>query len=368
VKVCILGRYNSSEILTGPEKVAKRLFEELACNSNTVFLEYFFDGRRHGLFKKLFGFEVVDHTGNGTILRCGILRLNWVLFKIRPAILHVAGFERFVVIALFYRFFSHAKLVFTVNGVTRHETLHFRKNFPLFLQFKDSICEWLLMTFADRLIFLSEQSRTIASTYYKFDPKRSVLLPNGVDEVFHETKRQYHTSQPRTANIVFIGEIGRPEKGFDFLHRTLAQIEQSVSLFLVGSEHAPAEEAESNLKIHNVGMKSTTELAELLGGMDIYVSPSSCEAFSLSAVEAMASGVVPVVTAETGMSRFIRNGENGFIVPYGDVGTLTRVLLLLINDRALMKRMSGNSKEIYDLLSWKNVADQVEEVYRALIL
>jgi hypothetical protein len=45
MKILLLGRYNPSEVLTGPEKFAKRLYhnlleQELDCE----FVEYFSDG------------------------------------------------------------------------------------------------------------------------------------------------------------------------------------------------------------------------------------------------------------------------------------------------------------------------------------
>ena len=48
-----------------------------------------------------------------------------------------------------------------------------------------------------------------------------------------------------------------------------------------------------------------TELATFFNDKDIIISTSSYETFSLAVVEAMATGLVPVVTKETGMSRYV---------------------------------------------------------------
>ena len=44
MKIVYLGRYNESEILTGPEKVAKRIFHNIIeMIPYSVFNEYYFD-------------------------------------------------------------------------------------------------------------------------------------------------------------------------------------------------------------------------------------------------------------------------------------------------------------------------------------
>ncbi len=352
MKVCILGRYNPEETLTGPEKVAKRLFETVAARDNeTVFLEYFFDGKQYGLLKKLFGFEIVSRTGNGTVLRCGILRLNRVLWKLKPRILHVASFERFAVVSLVYRSLTGARFVYTVNGVVRHEERRFHANFPRFLRLKDGICERLLMTRADKLIFLSKELQAIASSYYRFDPARSAILPNGIDKAFHTVRRNPRAKPRKRRRIVFIADVTRPEKGFGFLHDALARIREDVDLYIVGSKEPPAHEPLKRVTIHHLGMKTTEALAHVLSEMDIYVSSSSYEPFSLAAVEAMAAGVVPVVTAETGMARYINEGKNGFVVPYGDTMRLAGVLRRLVRGGGLVRRVGGNARKIYSVLS-----------------
>ena len=57
MKVIFIGTYNESEILSGPEKVCKRVFEEYSKIDDTIFIQYFQDGRKYSYFKKLFGYE-----------------------------------------------------------------------------------------------------------------------------------------------------------------------------------------------------------------------------------------------------------------------------------------------------------------------
>ncbi|MBK6915083.1 MAG: hypothetical protein IPH11_15985 [Ignavibacteriales bacterium] len=51
MKILFLGRYEQSEILNGPEKVAKRIFTGLQDKTESVFIEYFFDGSKYSIWK-----------------------------------------------------------------------------------------------------------------------------------------------------------------------------------------------------------------------------------------------------------------------------------------------------------------------------
>lgn len=75
MKIFFLGRYNQSEYLSGPEKVAKRIYAESVKDYESVFIEYFFDGREFGFSKKLFGREKIKSVGSLKIFRFGIISL-----------------------------------------------------------------------------------------------------------------------------------------------------------------------------------------------------------------------------------------------------------------------------------------------------
>ena len=79
-KVVFIGRFNKSEILSGPEKFAKRIAQKHSQINETQFIEYFFDGNIYGIKDKLFGKET-DKYGNIEIIKLGILRLFFELFK-----------------------------------------------------------------------------------------------------------------------------------------------------------------------------------------------------------------------------------------------------------------------------------------------
>ncbi len=180
MKIIFLGRYNQSELLTGPEKVAKRIFDGFTKKDKAVFIEYFFDGGRYGISKKLFGNEKVSATENSEILRMGIFPLLSYLFGNKPALIHIITFERFAVVSFLYKLFSKVKIIYTVHGIIIHENRIYKKVSLTYI-LKDKFCEGVFLNRSDKLIFLSERSVNIAWHYIKFNRKKVEILPNGID-------------------------------------------------------------------------------------------------------------------------------------------------------------------------------------------
>ena len=77
----------------------------------------------------------------------------------------------------------------------------------------------------------------------------------------------------------------------------------------------------------------------------------------------MALGKVPVATKQTGASRFISDGINGFTYNYGDSDSLINILTALNYDRNQIEYISANAIKIYDVLSWNEVIKKYINVY-----
>lgn len=72
---------------------------------------------------------------------------------------------------------------------------------------------------------------------------------------------------------------------------------------------------------------------------DICVLVSDFEGTSISMLEAMSHGCVPVVTNVSGTKAVIQDGVNGLIVPIGDMSSMTDCIESLINDRQKLEEM-----------------------------
>ncbi|HMS32696.1 MAG TPA: glycosyltransferase family 4 protein [Ignavibacteria bacterium] len=362
MKILFLGRYNEASVLTGPEKVAKRIFNKCSHDFNTVFVTYFFDGNKYSLFKKFFGKEEIRETGNRIIYRLGIFRLMRFILKFNPDIIHIINFERFAKISFIHKRFPGTKIYYNVHGIAAFEN-EVNPNATDSLKKKDQSSELRYFRDSDRLIFLSERSVTTAEKYFQFDRSKSVIIPNGIDLIFHQTGKDKVFKHKERLKLVFTGDANKKEKGFEFLKSSLDKIEFPLDVFVVGENYKLNEVSAKNVSyIFNERM-NTEEFAKFLSDKDIFISASSYEQFSLSSVEAMAAGLVTIVTEETGMSAYIKTGHTGFVIKYGDNEELIKVLNILNSDRKITDRISEEAKKIYSLLSWEMVYGKYKKLY-----
>jgi len=66
-----------------------------------------------------------------------------------------------------------------------------------------------------------------------------------------------------------------------------------------------------------------------LQSADVYVHPSFTDAFGYAPMEALACGVPTIVTEDTGMKEYVREGINGYVVPTGSWEAILERLELL---------------------------------------
>jgi len=76
---------------------------------------------------------------------------------------------------------------------------------------------------------------------------------------------------------------------------------------------------------------------------DICVLVSEYEGTSISMLEAMSCGCIPVSTKVSGTAAVISDGLNGFTVPIGDMSTMSQIIESLANDRNLLRKASEHA-------------------------
>ncbi len=176
--------------------------------------------------------------------------------------------------------------------------------------------------------------------------------------------------------IVSVGNIN-PAKGFEHYIEAASRTNRRndiASFWIVGPRFDSQrryfdllEQAckELNVKVHFYG--PSTDVRSVLKACDIYVCSSNHEASPISVWEAMAMENAIVSTDVGDVFEFINDGENGFIVPVGDVRQLAEKIAILIENPSIRsefgKRARITAIEKLDLII---AARRHVEVYRAL--
>lgn len=356
-----LGRYSESEILSGPEKTAKRIFFEHTRMNHSYFIQYFFDGNKYSVLKKLFSKEKAGNINNSEILTLGIFPLLLNLMKLKPEIIHIITFERFAVLAFFCKILFKTKIIYNAHGIITHENTELKKT-PFLLRQKDRFCEKLFLKNSDVIIFYSEISIDIAEKYFKLNEAKAVILSNGIDDVFStSTIRQKSAGETLRLVMHFRNELHAGTT--EFLNKCLEKLTNGAEIFIVGSEKGSGLNPNTGVKINFVDEMTSRKLSEFYSDKDIFLSLNNYDTFSIAAVEAMSAGLVPIVTKETGMSRYIWDGENGFTVKYGDCGKLAEIMNNLQNGKLILSELSLNASKIFEILSWSKIYESYKHFY-----
>ncbi len=355
MRIVLLGHYNSSEQLTGPEKVAKRLFHEIAkVNQHTSFVEYFFDGKKYSYWDKLFGKQIISEKLK--ITRLGLISFFVFLIKSRPDVIYIVKFERFQIVIFLYKLFFSVNIVYTANGIATHENIHCNDSPNLFQKLKDRFVESLIYKYSNHLIFLSQKSIRIAQQYFVIDESKIKIMANGIDEIFFEN--YYQERKNTVIKAVFVGGFSRQEKGLDKLLDALKSITVKIELHIIGDKFCELNFPNSNLTIVWHSKFSTEEYASFLSDKDIFISASKYESFSISAAEGIASGLVPFFTSETGLSELISHISCGYYFPFENINKINEYLISFSENREQHIKRKNELYKVIIKLNWSNIAQK----------
>ena len=151
--------------------------------------------------------------------------------------------------------------------------------------------------------------------------------------------------------LLFAGQIIRG-KGVDVLLGALAQVRRPFEAVIVGAGHhrAACERLSRKLglaeRVKFTGFLPPAELQEFYRDTSVVVVPSVWpEPMGLVGLEAMRAALPVVAFDVGGISAWLRDGENGFLVPWMDRTQFARRIDELLGDKALARVMGERGLE-----------------------
>jgi glycosyltransferase involved in cell wall biosynthesis len=195
------------------------------------------------------------------------------------------------------------------------------------------------------------------------------VIPNFLPDELEECEEgwQGHLSQlPREEFLLLVGDLCQ-DKGVDVLLQAYDGLEARPPLVLIGRRlpdtprHVPAGTRMFHDWSHRAVMGAWRRSM-------FAVVPSICpDACPTVALEAMASGRAVVGSSIGGLPDLIVDGENGYLVPPGDVQALRHALHRLVSSRDVRKHMGEESQRRVGEFRAASVVPRVERVYRELV-
>ena len=259
------------------------------------------------------------------------------------------------------------------DGSKKVLELHFNKYFRL--QYNRSG----LLGLADRL--RTRQDEKIVRRFDRFvvltheDAKNWGALPNL--QVIPNAALEIPTVSHTTGNrrVIAVGRLDY-QKGFDRLLEAWALLPASLradwrlDIFGQGEWEALLKEKAKALGIAGSARvnKPTSRIFDEYAASDFLVMSSHYEGFPMVMIEAMACGL-PAVCFDflCGPRDIIRPEENGLMVREGDIPALAAAMQRVMEDPALLERMSEGAKKISQTYSEEAVMAQWEACFQTLL-
>ncbi len=225
-----------------------------------------------------------------------------------------------------------------------------------------------------KIIAVSEGVKRELAQEYGVPGGDVVVIPNGVniDEFSPRLRENERASVRRRHGIaeddivlIFVAnEFVR--KGLEVAISGLALLRRAnvKLLILGGDERIFFEEQARKLgvekRVHFVG--TVARVSEYYAASDLFILPTSYEAFSLASLEAAASGLPLIMTKVSGAEELIRNGENGVFVER-DADDIAETLRRLVDDVTYRHSLGTNARATATQYSWDIIAQRTLSLY-----
>lgn len=213
----------------------------------------------------------------------------------------------------------------------------------------------------------------------KYAPAEKIaVIPNGVDKILY---KKVKNNQFRNENkiqekylVLFFGRLN-PTKGPEVLARAAINItkkRKDIAFVWVGPDEGKGDEVRSligpykNMKYLGP-IKGKDKIAEMYQSADVYALPSYREGLPLTLFEAMASSLPIVASPVNGVPYEMKEPDNGFFSNYGDIASLEKNILSLIQNPKLAEKISKNNFNKSKHYSWDDIYKRYMGEYNLLL-
>lgn len=180
---------------------------------------------------------------------------------------------------------------------------------------------------------------------------------------------------PLSSRVIAVGRLDY-QKGFDRLIDAWSLIpedlrkEWRLDIFGQGEWKEMLEE-----KIERLGIQSsarinqpTKDIFKEYASSSFIVMSSHYEGLPMVLIEAMSCGLPGVCfDFKCGPKDIIQNGQNGLLVPEGDIAALAKAMETILRDESLRSKMSAEARKVADDYSEEKVMEQWDRSFKELL-
>lgn len=205
---------------------------------------------------------------------------------------------------------------------------------------------------SDAVVFVSRWMQTYTERCLSFKHPFSVVIPNPVDmELFSYKRKDFGNAREGIA----VRGLGW-KYGLDVAIRAYSSLDKT-HLTIVGSGTMEnylrdlAQKCRSNVSFVTDSV-SHDKMPELYDRFGYFVAPSRVEAQGVAMCEAMACGLPVIATNVGGIPEFVKNEENGLLIPPENPQVLREAVTHLLSSKQLYSTLSEQAaKSVKEKLS-----------------
>jgi alpha-1,3-rhamnosyl/mannosyltransferase len=233
----------------------------------------------------------------------------------------------------------------------------------------------------DRIVTVSRNTRSDLIDYFRIDGEKIEVVYNGVSDRFRraipeaDLTRRLDELGIERPYLLFVGNP-KPHKNLDNLVKAFARAVRERPfegrLVCVGDRgqrdfklQMRAEELGIGERLLLLGHVEDDALLALYQGATLFLYPTLYEGFGLPVIEAMASGV-PVITSANSALREIAEGHAELVEPL-DVTAIARAIGRCMADPEHRAKLAAAGRRRAEDFRWKQTAQQTLEIYRQVL-
>ncbi len=253
-----------------------------------------------------------------------------------------------------------------------------KETFRKLYYFLLAIWEKRLYTDCDKIIAVSNSTKSDIINFYKIPNNKIKVIFNGINQKrYNIESRKVKSSENSIRNLLYVGRLV-PRKNLETLIKAIYILKKDISdirLLICGKGDTKYELYLESLvnryglknNIEFLGFVSDKKLTKIYSESDLFILPSLVEGFGMVLTEAMGYGLPIIATNIGGVNEVVRNNEEGILVEPRNPKDMANTISKLIKDKNLYKKYQKNAINRVNDFSWEKNANDTIKLYKTLL-
>ena len=226
------------------------------------------------------------------------------------------------------------------------------------------------MLAADRVVTVSNLTRSIVINKYHIDPSKVVTVHNAVDFSGRENLSVERGVKDKV--VTFLGRITF-QKGPEYFIEAAAKVlkrTDNVRFVMAGSVDMMTRciryvaRLGISARFHFTGFLRGKDVQKMFALSDVYIMPSVSEPFGISPLEAMRTNVPSIISHQSGAAEILKYA---FKVDFWDVDAMADCIFGLLKYPALSSFAAKQGYDEVNRLKWNIATAKLKTIYESLI-